>query len=273
MLFFKIGIKHHAGNYRPISLLSLFDKMFEKILCRRLTSFLEKCNVIYNYQFGFRKLHSTTLSLMKLTDYIKRSLDERKYVLSVLIDPTKAFDTMNHEILLNKLEYYGIRGHANDFFKSYLSNRRQYTVVNGIKSKLKCVPCGVPQGSVLGPLFFLLYINDIYRAVGENGIRLFADNTSLSVCSPDLDELKRNAKIAFEKLYSWCTCNKLTINNDKTHFILFNMKNKPVPRNFSDLHTDVMKTDRVEATKYLGVILDEKLTLQEQISSVCSSLL
>ena len=201
-------------------------------------------------------------------------MDERKYVLSIFIDLTKPFDTVNHEILLNKLEYYGIRGHANDFFKSYLSNRRQYTVVNGIKSKLKCVPCGVPQGSLLGLLFFLLlYINDIYRAVGENGIWLFADDTSLSACSLDLDELNRNAKIAFEKLYSWCTCKKLTINNDKTYFILLHMKNKPVPRNFSALHTDVMNIDKVEATKYLGVTLDEKWTWQEQISSVCSSLL
>ena len=107
--------------------------------------------------------------------------------------------------------------------------------------------------------------------MGENGIRLFADDTSLFVCSPDLDELKRNVKLAFEKLCSFFPCNKLTINNDKTHFVLFHMKNKPVPRDFSALHTDVMNIDRVEAMKYLGVTLDEK-TWQEQVSSVCSSL-
>ena len=129
----------------PLSLLSHFDKIFEKILCRRLISFLERNELLYCYQYGFRKLYSTGLALIEITDYIKRLLDEKKYVISIFIDFKKAFDTVDHEILLHKLEYYGIRGIANNFFRSYLTNRRQYTVINGIKSDLRTVSCGVPH--------------------------------------------------------------------------------------------------------------------------------
>ena len=173
------GVKHDPNNYRPISLLSHFGKIFEKILCGRLISFLERNEPLYCYQYGFHKLYSTGLALIEITDYIKRLLDEKKYVISIFIDFKKAFDTVDHEILLHKLEYYGIRGIANIFFRSYLTNRRQYTVMNGIKSDLRTVSCGVPQGSVLGPLFFLLYINDLHNGIDCNAARLYAADMAL----------------------------------------------------------------------------------------------
>ena len=126
-------------------------------------------NISYCYQYGFRKAYSTVLALIEITDYIKR-LDERYYVINIFVEFKKVFDMVDHEILLYKLECYDIRGLANDFFRSYLTNRRQYTVINGVNSDLRTVSCGVPQGSVLGHLFFLLYINDLHRSIGDNSV-------------------------------------------------------------------------------------------------------
>ena len=186
-------MRHDPNNYRPISLSSIFDKIFEKIICKKLISFLEQNNILYCHQYGFRKSYSILLALIEVTDLIKRFLDEKRYVIGIFIDFRKAFDTVDHDILLEKLEYYGIRGHANRFFMSYLTNRRQYTLVNGIKSSSGYVKCGVPQGSVLGPLLFLLYINDIKHAIGCNNVKLFADDTFLSVNDRNIDVvLKKN---------------------------------------------------------------------------------
>ena len=256
---YKKGVKYDPNNYRPISLLSHFDKIFEKILCRRLVSFLERNKISYCYQYGFRKLYSTVLALIEITDHIKRLLDEKKYVISIFIDFKKAFDTVDHEILLYKLECYGIRGLVNDFFRSYLTNRRQYSVINGVNSDLRTVSCGVPQGSVLGPLFFLLYINDLYRSIGHNAVRLYADDTAIIISDSNLDIAQRQAREMFTKLYHWCVANKLSINSDKTNFVLFHMKNKPVPKNFTCIQTDVMQITRVNTVQYLGMSLDENL--------------
>ena len=146
------------------------------------------------HQYGFRKLYSTAMALIEITDNIKRLFDEINHVIGIFIDFKKAFDTVDHEIMLKKFECYGIRRHANMFFRSYLTNRRQFTVVNGVKSDIGIVKCGVPQGSVLGPLFFLLHINDIYRDVGYNAVRLFADDNSLLSSGLSLNDAIDQAK-------------------------------------------------------------------------------
>ena len=212
---FKSGTRYDTNNYRPISLLSCFNTIFEKLICKRLTSVLEVNKILYCYQYGFRKLHSTTLALIEFTDAIRRFLDQGQHVISVFIDLRKAFDTVDHDILLYKLSRYGIRGHANNFFKSYLNNRKQFTYINGVKSSLRDFTCGVPQGSVLGPILFLIYVNDLQYSMPNACLRLFADDTALVVNNSNIDTLIVDVKHKLKIVHEWCTCNKLTINDTK----------------------------------------------------------
>ena len=143
-------------NYRPISLLSIFNKIMEKLMYKRLISFIDKYNILYDKQFGFREKHSTVQAILLITDQIRNAIEDGLYSCGIFLDFSKAFDTVNHSILTNKLEHYGIRGIANKWFVSYLSNRRQHVSIGNTKSDDVIVTNGVPQGSVLGPLLFLL---------------------------------------------------------------------------------------------------------------------
>ena len=157
----KKGCTNDVNNYRPISLLPIFSKIMEKLMAKRLNVFLQENSILCNNQFGFRPGFSTEHSLMAIIETIKKTIEEKKYGCGVFIDLKKAFDTVNHKILLHKLEHYGIRGEALSWFESYLKDRQQYVTINKTSSTLLTVKCGVPQGSVLGLLLFLLYINDL----------------------------------------------------------------------------------------------------------------
>ena len=218
---YKKGSSSDPSNYRPISILSNINKIFEKILHKRLFSYLNKFNILYKYQFGFRKGHSTTQALIELTDNIKRGIDDKQYTCGIFIDLCKAFDTVDHDILLSKMHHYGIRGVVQKLFKSYLTNRMQYVSINNNKSKLQNLNCGVPQGSVLGPLLFLLYINDIAKCCSTGLFRIFADDTGIFCKGKDINALIKTARDIMIKIEDWFSCNKLTLNIDKTCFIIF----------------------------------------------------
>ena len=176
---FKNGSKSEIANYRPISVLPSFSKVYEKVISNRMISFLSKNEIINSSQYGFRSQHSTYMALLDFYDKITESIEANEYTVGVFIDLQKAFDTIDHSILLTKLEFYGIRGTSLEWIKNYLQNRKQYVKFNGISSSYKNILCGVPQGSILGPLLFIIYINDIQNCSNILHFILFADDTNL----------------------------------------------------------------------------------------------
>ena len=269
---FKSGDPSKTNNYRPISVLCSINKILEKILHKRLTDYLEKFKLLYKYQYGFRKGHSTIHAITEMVDNIKLSMDNNKLTCGIFVDLSTAFNTVNHNILLAKLNHYGIRGTANKLFKSYLSNRKQFVQINEHKSSTQGISCGVPQGSVLGPLLFLLFINDLHICCPSGAVRIFADDTSVFFSCSDIDKLVTKAQEIMMQLHNWFHANKLTLNTNKSNFVIFrsprhNIIN--VPEKISFLNTEIVRANQV---KYLGLILDENLNWNAHISSVCSKL-
>ena len=268
---FKKGLKTKKSNYRPISLLSNFSKIFEKVMQKRLNNFLEICEVLFCMQFGFRSGHSTDHALITLTESIKSTLDNNKFGCGIFIDLQKAFDTVNHEILLSKLEYCGIRGIALNWFQSYLSHRKQFVSVNGFSSSLCDITCGVPQGSVLGPLLFLIYINDLPNSSKLLSFFLFADDTNIYFEADDLTSLTNTINRELSKVKSWLDCNKLALNIDKTNFVLFHSPRKKLPDTVI-LKFGKKKIQMTKYVKFLGVLLDEHLTWKYHINELSKKL-
>lgn len=262
---FKAGNPSTFNNYRPISLLPILSKIFEKAVYQQISHYLNSNSILYNKQFGFRKNHSSYMPISLIYDQITSSLVSKKHCATVYLDFSKAFDTVNHSILLSKMKHYGIRNLELNFFKSYLSNRTQVVKYNSFKSLCPMsMPLGVPQGSVLGPLLFLLYINDIPKSSSGPDFYLFADDTALLFTGDTLSDLQRKIDHSLPQISSWLHCNRLSLNTGKSTYQLFSATRG------QDLHIAINDSpiQRKFSTKYLGVQIDEDLRWTTHIKNV-----
>ena len=270
---YKKGVHSIPGNYRPISLLPIFNKIFEKIIAKSVLKFLDKYNILNKFQYGFRENYSTTFALLETVEEIYSQVENGYYVAGIYLDFQKAFDSVNHQILLNKIQNYGIRGQLFNWFKNYLQDRKQYTIVNDSCSSALSIDYGVPQGSVLGPILFLLYINDIGNSTSITTPRLFADDTNIFIAHKDLNILQNKCMQALSELHSWIKANKLSLNIEKTNYSIFAPKSKQQLTSCFKLDIDGIVIDRTSCAKYLGVYIDETLNWKEHIKFVHNSIL
>ena len=272
---FKTGESDKFTNYRPISLLSSFSKLLEKVAGNQIMKYLNKFKLLYEHQYGFRAKHNTTQPLIHFLDKIYQALNkpESEYTLGIFIDLTKAFDTCDIDILLKKLDHYGFRGLSNQWFENYLKGRKQFTSIKGVNSSLEDILCGVPQGSILGPILFLILINDLPNASKLFTI-LFADDTTLQYSSENLKSLYDYANSELLKIADWFKANKLTLNASKTKYILFRKKTKVLVCDSLKLFIENKEIDRIgagcknESFKFVGIHLDENLTWNHHLKAV-----
>uniref|UniRef100_A0A8C7XUM2 Reverse transcriptase domain-containing protein n=1 Tax=Oryzias sinensis TaxID=183150 RepID=A0A8C7XUM2_9TELE len=262
---YKSGDKHQFTNYRPVSLLPQFSKILEKIFNDKLALFIEKYNIINENQYGFRENRSTSLAIIDAVEEITNALDKKKYAAGIFIDLKKAFDTLNHDILLDKLEVYGIRGLALTWVKSYLMGRKQFVKIDEYTSETKEIRCGVPQGSILGPLLFNIYINDIFNVSKLMKLILFADDTNIFYSTDNQRELIKVVNTELNNIKLWMDYNKLSLNLNKTKVMFFGNYN--TNKEPSIVINNVL-IERVTEIKFLGVFIDDKLSWKPHIRHI-----
>ena len=264
---YKSGKRTDMNNYRPIAILPLLSKIFEKIVHNRLNNFFAKFNIISPNQYGFQKRKGTSDALSNLTEYVYKNLNANKHVVSLFIDLKKAYDTVQHDILLDKLECYGIRGTMLEWFGSYLRDRKNYVRIGKANSSIASTNIGVPQGSVLGSLLFTIYINDLPKVSKILNTVLFADDTNFSYAHLNFSDLISTFNIELKNIDAWLIRNRLSLNVSKTTAI--NFSTRPASSNLNLFMND-SQIKFVNSIKYLGVLLDRKLTFAQHINSVCS---
>ena len=266
---YKKGNTQDISNYRPISLLTSFSKIIEKLIYARLLTHIDNNNILVGEQYGFRTQSSTEKAAFSLINSILTAMNNNLRVGGIFCDLQKAFDCVNHEILLDKLEFYGIEGKFKTLIKSYLTGRYQRVTLGNLSnstnsSKWERINCGVPQGSILGPLFFLFYINDLPKIIKkDNKIVLFADDTSILIIDKKTPDFNRNINQTFYDVNTWFKDNLLTLNVSKTQYIEFKTKK------FDSIQTQInyeqkYLTNSTE-TKFLGLIIDDTLSWKQHI--------
>ena len=253
----KEGPKTDENNYRPISLLTVWSKIFERVMYNRMYNFLEHFSLLYSKQFGFRAKHSTIDALVELTEKLRYSKYQKK--MTFFLDLKKAFDTLDHNVLLDKIEKYGIRGNCLKWLHSYLTNRMQRVEANGTTSKWKEIKYGVPQGSILGPLLFLIYINDLPLACKSLDVILFADDTNLTALNCDIEDIEED----LHSLNNWLNANRLALNRKKSV-----QMNIGKTASITEFCLSDCVIDAKTVCKYLGILVDNKLSFQSHIDFV-----
>ena len=289
---FKTGDPFSCDNYRPIALLSTLSKVLEKMVSVKLVNHLDFNNILYKHQYGFQKNKSTEHNLIQAVNFISNALNDNKFCMGVFFDLKKAFDVCSHDILLMKLEKMGIKGVALQWFKSYLSNRTQFVDINGTHSFERAILISILQGSILGPILFLCYINDLYL-VTDFFTLMFADDTGCFKSDTNLENLTLKVNQEINKMAIWFRANKLAVNKSKTKYIVFRSRNKRLPEVLPDViyneneigcpfnpdlctilerfHSKHENTSS-RAYKLLGVYLDEHLSFDYHIDFICKKL-
>ena len=254
------------NNYRSISIIPVAAKVFERIICDQAYAFLTNNNILSNRQSGFRCLHSTVTALLEATNDWAYNIDRGNVDSVVFLDLKKAFDTVNHSILLSKLNAYGFGCSTNNWFASYLHNRSQKCFVNNHSSDYCTLLCGIPQGTILGPLLFLIYINDLPNCLEHSKPRMYADNTHLTFASNNVEDMNLYLNQDLAKVNEWLVANKLTLNQSKTEFMLIGSRQRlSTFISAPSLAIEGVPIKQVPLTKSLGVHIDEHLTWSEHI--------
>ena len=268
---FKKGDIYKLDNYRPISLLPSTSKVIEKIMHLQIYDYLINKKILYKSQYGFRPHHSTELAALELVDRLIKQMDENKVPLNVYLDLSKAFDTLDHEILLYKLEYYGFDELSLNLMKSYLTNRKQFVAFDEVKSDLLDIKTGVPQGSVLGPLLFLLYMNDIVNSSTCFHPVIYADDTTLNTTlnyffDNDMAHIDVGINAELVKVQDWLKANRLSLNINKTKAMVFHTAQRKV--NQPNLRLDDNEIEIVAEFNFLGFLIDKHLTWKNHLNSI-----
>ena len=260
----KSGPTDVIDNYRPISALPVFSKIFEKLTYIRMDNFISRYDIISSCQYGFRSRKSTTHAVTKLLSYVVNAFHEKKFCACFYLDLRKAFDTIDHSILLKKLNHFGFRGQCYNYLKSYYQNRKQYVYLNGYKSEVLNIVNGVAQGSILGPLCFSLYINDLPSAVDAHTV-LFADDAAFILTAHTIRELYDKINKLFSDLTKYLHMNRLVPNSKKSKLMMFSTR--PI-QNLPNLFFSNEIIEWVNEFKYLGLIITNRLCFSSHIYKV-----